>query len=123
LSIMQRKRKTVQSIFRKPTGIEPRELLAKRIEQGMFRAAARYVIGRYPGHLLNVVASSRVMAHDTRRVWKDLAGGGCETLEVAAGRTEELVVSPHVEETSSCILRFIAEHSQDTPVRPTHRAA
>ncbi|MDH4301365.1 MAG: amino acid adenylation domain-containing protein [Nitrospira sp.] len=123
LSVVKRKYQTVRSISHGPTGNELRQHLRKRIEQAMFRAAAHYAIRTYPGRILNVVASNRVMEQDTRRVWSDLAGGGYETLEVAAWRTEELVVLPHVEETSSCILHFIAENSQDTPVRPTQRVA
>jgi len=122
-SVVKRKYRTVWSGPRELTGNELRELRGKRIAQGMFRAAARYAIRTYPGRILNIVASSRVMEHDTRRVWSDLAGGGCETLEVATWRTEELVVSPHVDETSSRILRFIAENSQDVPVKPTNGVA
>ncbi len=123
LSIVHQKWETLRSIVHEPTGDERRQQLGKRIEEAMFHAAAHYAIRAYPGRILNVVASNRVMEHDTRRAWRDLADGGCETLEVAAWRTEELVVSPHVQETSSRILRFIAEHSQDTPVQPTNRAA
>jgi len=123
LSVVRRKCETLWSIVHGPTGNERRQQLGKRIEEAMLHAAAHYAIRAYSGRILNVVASNRVMEHDTRRAWRDLAGGGCETLEVAAWRTEELVVSPHVQETSSRILRFIAEHSQDTPVQPTNRAA
>jgi hypothetical protein len=123
LSVVRRKCETLWSIVNGPTGNERRQQLGKRIEEAMFHAAAHYAIRAYSGRILNVVASNRVMEHDTRRAWRDLAGGGCETLEIAAWRTEELVVSPHVQETSSRILRFIAEHSQDTPVQPTNRAA
>jgi len=123
LSVVKRKYRTLRSIPRELTGNELRAQRGKRIAQGMFRAAAHYAIRTYPGRILNVVASNRVMEQDTRRVWSDLADGGCETLEVAAWRTEELVVSPHVEETSSHILRFIADNSQDTPFLPSSKAA
>jgi pimeloyl-ACP methyl ester carboxylesterase len=122
-SILRRKSESLQSIVHGPTGAVLRRRISKRIEDGMFRAAAHYAIRPYPGRILNVVAANRVMEQDTRRVWRDLAGGGGETLEVATWRTEELVFSPHVEGTASSILRFISENSHDTPVRPIHRAA
>lgn len=122
-SVVKRKYQTLRSIPRELTGNELRAQRGKRIAQGMLHAAGRYAIRPYPGRILNVVASNRVMEQDTRRAWSDLAGGGCETLEVATWRTEELVVSPHVDETSSRILRFIAENSQDIPIQPANRMA
>ncbi len=89
----------------------------------MFHAAARYTMRPYPGHILNIVASQRIETGDTRYVWRELAGGGCHTIDIAALRTADLVVSPHVEEVSSHIRRYIAERFQDTPVRPNDRAA
>ncbi len=122
-SILRRKSESLQSIVHGPTGTARREQIRKRIEDGMFRAAAHYAVRPYPGRILNVVAANRVMEQDTRRAWTDMAGGGGETLEVATWRTEELVFSPHVEGTASSILRFIEENCHDTPVRPVHRAA
>ncbi len=89
----------------------------------MFRAAAWYTMRPYPGSILNFVASARIMEHDTRRVWSELAGGGCRTVEIPARRTTDLVVSPHVEEISSHILRLIAESHPYTPIRSDDRAA
>jgi hypothetical protein len=89
----------------------------------MFHAAARYTMNPYPGHILNIVASQRIETDDTRYVWKELAGKGCRTIEIAALRTADLVVSPHVEEVSSRIQQYITEHLQNTPRRPNNMAA
>ena len=111
------------SRLRKPAPTEPGDLRFNHMRLAMFRAAARYAMRRYPGHILNIVASKRIMEQDTRRVWSELAAGGCRTVEVAAQRTTDLVFSPHVEEVTSHIQRYIAECSQDSPVRPNSRAA
>ncbi|WHZ27752.1 MAG: non-ribosomal peptide synthetase [Nitrospira sp.] len=123
LSIIRRKCKSFLSILRGPTGNELRQHHIKRVRQAMFHAAARYTMGPYPGHILNIVASQRIDTDDTRYVWRELARGGCRTIEMAALRTADLVVSPHVEEVSSHIRHYIAEHCQETPLRPNNRAA
>lgn len=123
LRVLRRRIQTSLSRFRTPTENEPEYRQFNHMRLAMFRAAARYAIRPYPGHILNIVASKRLMEQDTRRVWSELADGGCQTVEVAARRTTDLVVSPHVEELSSHILRYIAEYSHDTPVRPNSRAA
>ncbi|MDI3465818.1 MAG: polyketide synthase module [Nitrospira sp.] len=123
LSIIQRKCKSFLSILQGPTGNELRQQHIKRVRQAMFHAAARYTMGPYPGHILNIVASQRIDTDDTRYIWRELARGGCRTIDMAALRTAELVVSPHVEEVSSHIRHYIAEHSQETPLRPNNRAA
>lgn len=122
-SFIQRKCKTLLSVLHGPTGNELRQHQNKRVRQAMFHAAARYTIGPYPGHILNIVASQRIDTDDTRYVWRELARGGCRTIDMAALRTADLVMSPHVEDVSSRIRCYIAERSQDTPVRPNNRAA
>lgn len=111
------------SRFRRPLETDPEHRQFNHMRLAMFRAAGRYTMHPYPGHILNFVASQRVMEHDTRRVWSELAGGGCQTIEMAVRRTTDLVVSPSVEEISSHIRRYIDECSQDTPVQPNNRAA
>ena len=122
-SVIQRKCKSFLSIFQGPTGNELRQRQIKRVRQAMFHAAARYTMRPYPGHILNIVASQRMESADTRYAWRELAGGGCRTIDMSALRTADLLVSPHVEEVSSHIRRYIAECSQDTPIRPNSRAA
>ncbi|MBS0184104.1 MAG: amino acid adenylation domain-containing protein [Nitrospira sp.] len=123
LSIIQRKYKSFLSVFQGPTGNALRQHQIKRVRQAMFHAAARYTMRPYPGSILNIVASQRIETGDTRYVWRELADGGCRTIDLSALRTADLVVSPHVEEVSSHIRRYIAERSQVTPVRPNNRAA
>ncbi|HWG95632.1 MAG TPA: alpha/beta fold hydrolase, partial [Nitrospira sp.] len=122
-SVIQRKCKSFLSVFQGPTGNELRQRQIKRVRQAMFRAAARYTMRPYPGHILNIVASQRIESNDTRYAWRELAGAGCRTIEMSALRTADLLVSPHVEDVSSHIRRYIVECSQDTPVRPNSRAA
>jgi hypothetical protein len=88
----------------------------------MFSAAARYTMRTYPGRILNIVASKRITAQDTRYAWRELALGGCRTINVGAGGMLGLLASPYVEEVSSHIQRFISDNSQDTPVRPNRAA-
>jgi thioesterase domain-containing protein/acyl carrier protein len=110
------------SRLRRPTENEQHRQF-NHMRLAMFRAAARYTMRPYPGRIFNFVASKRILEHDTRRVWSELAGGGCRTIEIPARRTGELVVSPHVEEISSHILRFIAERHPYTPIQYNDRAA
>ncbi len=121
--VMQRKSGTFLSLFRKPPENELKRNLRKRIRRAMFRAAAGYTVLRYPGRILTIVASQQIDTQDTRYGWRELAGGGCETVEVTALHTADLLVPPHVEAVSSHIRRFIADNFQDTPVRPRNRAA
>jgi thioesterase domain-containing protein/acyl carrier protein len=120
LPVVQRKFEKLSSVFRRSTESELRERQIKRMEQAMFRAVARYTVRKYPGRILNIVASKRIV-RDTRYVWTELAGEGCQTLDVAALRTGDLCVSPHVEEVSSHVQRFLAAGSQDKIVQPRTR--
>jgi thioesterase domain-containing protein/acyl carrier protein len=113
LAVMQHRFLKLRSLFQR----------SNRLEQAMFRAAARYNMRTYPGRILNIVASKRITAQDTRYAWRELALGGCRTIDVGAGGMLGLLASPNVEEVSSHIQRFISDNSQDTPVRPNNRAA
>jgi amino acid adenylation domain-containing protein len=121
LPFVQRKCENFSSFLqRRSTDDGQRELQIERMEQAMFHAVARYTVHKYPGRILNIVASKRNV-RDTRYVWTELAGGGCQTLEVAALRTGDLLVSPHVEEISSHVQRFLATDSEDKRVRTQAR--
>lgn len=121
--VLRRNGQLFLSRLRRAPENEPGHRQLNHMRLAMFRAAARYTIRPYPGHILNIVASKRIMEHDTRLVWSKLAGGGCQTVKIATRRTGDLVVSPHVEEVSAHIQRYIAEHSLGTPVRPNNKAA
>ena len=122
-SVIRRKCKSFLSVFQGPTGNALRQHQIKRVRQAMFHAAARYAMRPYPGSILNIVASQRIETGDTRYVWRELADGGCRTIDMSALRTADLLVSPYVEDVSSHIRRYITERSQVTPVRPNNRAA
>jgi acyl carrier protein len=111
------------SRLRRPPENEPEDRQFNHMRLAMFRAAACYTMRPYPGSMLNFVASARIMNQDTRRVWSELAGGGCRTVEIPARRTTDLVASPHVEGISSDILRFIAERHPYTLIRSDDKAA
>jgi thioesterase domain-containing protein len=122
-SIIRRKYKSFMSVLRRPSGTMLRQHQIKRVQQAMFHAAARYTMRPYPGHLLNIVAAQQIEPHDTRYVWRGLACRGCQTVDMAALRTADLVVSPHVEEVSSHIQRYISEHAEEPGGRPNDIAA
>ncbi|MBH0203797.1 MAG: hypothetical protein HP496_16210, partial [Nitrospira sp.] len=121
--VVRRKIGTLLSLFRRPPHSDLGRRQRKRVERAMFQAAANYAVHRYPGHILTFVASQRIDPQDTRYAWRELADGGCQTVEVAARRTGDLVLSPHVEEISSHIRRYIAEYFLDKPIRPSDKAA
>ncbi len=123
LPLMRRKYKKLLALFRTSPENEQRQHQIKRIEQAMFRAAARYMMRPYSGRILTFVASQRVTEHDTRYGWRELAEGGHQTIEVATRRTADLLASPHVEEVVPHILRFIADNSHDIPVPSSSRVA
>jgi thioesterase domain-containing protein/acyl carrier protein len=100
-----------------------RQRQLEHIRQAMYLASARYTMHPYQGCLLNIVTSQPVVGHDTRYDWGQMAREGCHTIQVAALRTADLVLSPHVEEISMHIQRFIAEQSYDSPLRPNNMAA
>ncbi len=121
LPFVQRKCEKFASFLRRRSSEnELIELQIERMEQAMFHAVARYTVRKYPGRILNIVASKRGV-RDTRYVWTDLAGGGCQTVDVAAVRTGDLLVPPHVEEIFSHVQRFVAACSQDKIARPRIR--
>jgi thioesterase domain-containing protein len=113
---MRRKYQKLLALFRTSPENEQRQHQIKRIEQAMFRAAARYTMRPYSGRILTFVASQRVAEHDSRYGWGKLAEGGHQTIEVATRRTADLLASPHAEEVVPHILRFIADNSHDIPV-------
>jgi hypothetical protein len=105
---------------RRTKDIRETEWQVERVTQATFHAVARYAVHSYPGRLLNIVASKRCVAEsvvDTRSVWADLAGGGSQTVEVAAKDSGLLFSSPHVEEVSGHLQAFLAVDVQDEIAR------
>ena len=122
-SVVRRKIRTLLSLFRKPPESNSKVRQRKRVERSMFQAAANYAVLQYPGRILTFVASQRIDPQDTRYAWRELADGGCQTVEIAARYTGELVESPHVERISFHICRYVAEYFCDTPISSGDKAA
>lgn len=96
------------------------ELQLERMKQSTFHAVARYTLGKYSGRVLNIIASEYLVdktVTDTRYFWDKLAGGGCQTVHIAASRGGALLTSPHVEELSAHVQTFLAENVHGTMSR------
>ena len=115
---IQRKTERLMSFLRNRT-VEDElfvEFQVERVTQSTRQAVARYAIRKYPGRILNIVASKRNVAEtvtDTRYVWTELGGGGSQTVQVAATDSGRLLTSPHVGEVSGHLQAFIAGGAQD----------
>jgi thioesterase domain-containing protein/acyl carrier protein len=95
------------------------ELRVERVTQATRQAVARYAIRKYPGRILNIVASKRNVARsvtDTRHVWPEFGGGGSKTVQVAAINAGHLLTTPHVEEVTKHLLGFLGKDTQHKPV-------
>lgn len=91
------------------------EFQGERVVQSTRRAVARYTVRKYPGPILNIVASKRNMAQtvvDTRHIWTELGGEGSQTVQVAATDSGLLLTSPHAGEVSGHLQAFLAGPSQ-----------
>ena len=91
------------------------ELHVERVIQSTRTAVARYIAYKYPGRILNIVASKRHVAEktvDTRRMWEAIAGEGSQTVEVSATDSGRLLISPHVEEVAGYLQAFLAVEAQ-----------
>ena len=115
---IQRKTERLMSFLRNRT-VEDElfvEFQVERVTQSTRQAVARYAIRKYPGRILNIVASKRNVAEtvtDTRYVWTELGGGGSQTVQVAATDSGRLLTSPHVGEVSGHLQAFLAGGAQD----------
>ena len=115
---IQRKTERLMSFLRNRT-VEDElfvEFQVERVTQSTRQAVARYAMHKYPGRILNIVASKRNVAEtvtDTRYVWTELGGGGSQTVQVAATDSGRLLTSPHVGEVSGHLQAFLAGGAQD----------
>ena len=99
------------------------EFQVERVTQSTRQAVARYAVRKYPGRILNIVASKRHVAEtviDTRSVWAELGGGGSQTVSIAATDSGLLLTSPHVGEVSEHLRGFLAGDAQDEIPRDRH---
>jgi len=77
-------------------------------------------VRKYPGRILNIMASKRNVAKtviDTRHVWAELGGGGTQTLHIPAADSGLLLTPPHVGEVSERLQAFLAVDDQDKIAR------
>ena len=115
---VQRKRERLLSFLQNRT-VEDElfvEFQVERVTQSTRQAVARYAMRKYPGRILNIVASKRNVAEtvtDTRSVWEELGGGGSQTVQVAATDSGLLLTSPHVGDVSGHLQAFLAGEAQD----------
>jgi hypothetical protein len=89
-------------------------LQVERVTTATFHAVAHYAVQRYPGRLLNCIASRRAVqagTHDTRHEWPQLAESGSETVSISAGDSGRLFVSPYVEDLAGHIQQYLAKVS------------
>jgi amino acid adenylation domain-containing protein len=117
---IRRKRERLMSLSRTVAGNE--ELLANfqvsRVTRATLQAVARYDARKYPGRILNIVASKRYVARtmtDTRHVWPEFGGGGSKSVQVEALNAGHLLTTPHVEEVTKHIQAFLVEDTQNKP--------
>ena len=128
---VHRKRERLLSFLRSRTNEDELlvEFQGERVAQSTRRAVARYTVRKYPGHILNIVASKRNMAKtvvDTRYVWAELGGGGSQTVQVAATDSGLLLTSPHVGEVTAHLqvfLAVVAQHETDRDLRTRDMSA
>lgn len=118
LPFIQRKSERLLSFLRNRAGEDDLfvEFQVERVSHSTRQAVARYAMRKYPGRILNVVASKRNVAEtvtDTRHAWEELGGKGSQTVQVAARDSGLLLTSPHVGEVSGHLQAFLAGESQD----------
>jgi len=122
---IQRKSERLMSFLRSRT-VEDElfvEFQVERVTQSTRQAVARYAMRKYPGRILNIVASKRNVAEtvtDTRYVWAELGGGGSQTVQVAATDSGLLLTSPHVGEVSGHLQAFLVCDAQDKIASDRH---
>jgi acyl carrier protein len=89
-------------------------LQVERLTKATFHAVAHYEVQRYPGTLLNCIASKRAVpdgTRDTRNELPLLAGSGSDTVYISAENSGRLFVSPNVEDLAGHIQRYLAKAS------------
>ncbi len=102
------------------------EFQVERVTRATLQAVARYDVRKYPGRILNIVASERYVARsvtDTRQVWQEFGGEGSKTVKVAAMNAGNLLAVPHVEAVTQHLLAFFPRDSQhqSTPLAKVGR--
>jgi hypothetical protein len=89
-----------------------------QVTRSTLHAVARYDVRKYPGRILNIVASKRHVAQtvtDTRYVWPEFGGEGSKSVQVAAVAAGHLLITPQVEEVTKHLQAFLGENTQNKP--------
>jgi amino acid adenylation domain-containing protein len=125
VSFIQHKCKRLMSLSRTKAANDELFVVfqVERVTRATLQAVARYDVRKYPGHILNIVASKRYVAQsvtDTRHVWSEFGGEGSRTVQVAAINSGQLLVTPHVEEVTKHLQAFLAEDTH--PMQPPRAA-
>ncbi|MEQ1792685.1 MAG: amino acid adenylation domain-containing protein [Nitrospira sp.] len=87
------------------------QLPAQRLKAATFGAIARYRVERFPGRIVNVVASPRLadeIALDTRYDWPTFGNGESRTIVIPAGNAGRLCEPPYVDELARCIQHVLS---------------
>ncbi|MGQ0556749.1 MAG: amino acid adenylation domain-containing protein [Nitrospiraceae bacterium] len=120
LSVLQHRCKRLMSLSQTNAANDQLflEFQVEQVTRATLQAVARYDVRKYPGHILNIMASKRYVAQsvtDTRHVWPDFGGEGSKTVQVAAINSGQLLVTPHVEEVTKHLQAFLGEDTQGNP--------
>ncbi len=94
------------------------EFQVERVTRATLQAVARYDVRKYPGRILNIVASKRQVAQtvtDTRYVWPEFGGEGSKSVQVAAVAAGHLLITPQVEEVTKHLQAFLVDDTHDEP--------
>ncbi len=117
---IKRRHNRLISLSRTAAGQE--ELFANfqinQVTRSTLHAVARYDVRKYPGRILNIVASKRHIAKtvtDTRHVWPEFGGEGSKSVQVAAVAAGHLLITPQVEEVTKHLQAFLVDDTHDEP--------
>jgi Thioesterase domain len=120
IPFIKRRHNRLISLSRTVAGQE--ELFANvqinQVIRSTLHAVARYDVRKYPGRILNIVASKRQVAQtvtDTRYVWPEFGGEGSKSVQVAAVAAGHLLITPQVEEVTKHLQAFLVDDTHDEP--------
>jgi acyl carrier protein len=120
---LRRKSKRLMSLSR--TDASHNELMVEfqieHVTRATLQAVARYNVRKFPGPILNIVASKRDVARsttDTRHIWPEFGGEGSKTVQVPAIDSGQLLVTPHIEEVMTHLRALHMDDPHNHPQGP-----
>jgi thioesterase domain-containing protein/acyl carrier protein len=96
--------------------VQDMDFQVQRLTQATLLAVARYCVQRFPGRIINIVASRRKVDEvipDTRHRWQHLGNKNSCTLHIPAEDSGRLFVSPHVEELAGHLQHYLQPETKD----------